>query len=372
MARVAVVPESDSRGPCPIRALADDPRAPARNAQSPVPMTIARLLLVFSPALALTASALFSYGTGVFPGKVIPPHGPIPMDVTRQLPGCAGTSACHRVFPGGNNLRIQVQVDAWSLDANQAMTVTTSSTGGTAHPQNWGGFIMEATAGAFTAGSNTQIDTPGQYVTHLLASNSNGRQWSYGYTAPATPGLVELYAVVNTVNGDGQADGSDVWGFFGINSGASINTPVRLYVNAPGVTRIGNPCTGSFGNVPVLGSKTNPTVGNPQFAIELHGATTSATAALLIGANPTWQSLDLSLIGITGCFLHVDALLNLALTTSAGDLLRGEGTATWPLPLPNDPSMRGQQVQVQAAIIDTNNGRALPITTTNGLRVTFQ
>jgi hypothetical protein len=34
--------------------------------------------------------------------------------------------------------------------------------------------------------------------------------------------------------------------------------------------------------------------------------------------------------------------------------------------------MRGQQVQVQAAIIDTNSGRPLPITTTNGLRVTFQ
>jgi hypothetical protein len=321
-------------------------------------------------ATILVTSLLHSSGSGVWPGLVIVGNGTVPLDVALAAPSC-GTTGCHRVFPGGLNLAVRCVPTARSLTPNQAISVTTSATGGQTIT-TWGGFVTQASAGTFTPGSNSQLAlTTASVVTHTAAINSNNRVWTFGYKAPATPGLVELYTVVNTVNGSGTADAQDFWGFHGYNGAANVVTPVRLYVNAPGVTPIGASCVGSFGQFPVLGCKTPPAVPNASFALELHGAPPTVTCGLMLGANPSWQPLDLGIIGITGCSLYVDALLTIGATTGIGDLFRAEGTATFALPIPNDAGLHGGVLQCQVAILDANNGRPTTITMTNGLSVTI-
>lgn len=315
--------------------------------------------------LTVATSVVWSYGSGAWPGKV-GTGGMVPLDVARKAPSC-GDIGCHRPFPGGLSLAVALAPTARSLVQNQTISITTSATGGQT-ASTWGGFVTQATAGVFTPGANSQIGSvAGDVVTHFNATNSNGRVWTYGYTAPATPGLVEVYTVVNTVNGDGISNALDFWGFHGFSSAATIATPVRLYVNATRVTPRGSSCVGSWGQYPVLGSKTVPNVGNAAFALELHGASPSAPFALVLGANPAWQPLDLTPFGIAGCTLEVDVLLNSAGTTTAGDILRAEGTATIPLPIPNDPALSGGNVQAQAVIVDANAPRPLKVTLTNGL-----
>ena len=49
-----------------------------------------------------------------------------------------------------------------------------------------------------------------------------------------------------------------------------------------------------------------------------------------------------------------------------------DGTAAFALPLPNDPALRGAQLQAQTVIVDPATARALPLTLTNALRVSSQ
>ena len=329
-----------------------------------------RLLLVFVPAPLLVTTLLVGYGNGVYPGYQ-GTAGTVPPNVTRAVPGC-GAAACHRLFPGGLSLAVAVAPSARALTPAQAISITTSATGGQTL-STWGGFCMEATAGTFSAGTNSQVPLPaGTVVTHTQALAANNRVWTYGYTAPTTPGLVELYTVVNTANGNGVPDAGDYWGFHGYSSSATQSTPVRLFVNAPGVAPLGDGCVGSWNQHPVLGSKQAPTVGNQNFALELHGAAPTSPVTVLIGANPAWQPIDLGVVGVPGCKLLVGPLVSLNTITSAGDMLRAEGTATVPLPLPNDPALRNGQIQVQAVIADANNGRPLPLTLTTGLAINIQ
>src|SRR5688572_17500268 len=230
-----------------------------------------RIALVLAPAVLVLSASLFSYGTGALPGTV-GLNGIVPIDVTRRVPGCAGNAPgpCHNAFPGGNQLRIDLVPTKRSLVPNEAISVTTSATGGVPHPQNWGGFCAETTSGTFSAGTNSQVSTSGSAISHVLASTNVNRRWTYGLTASTTPGPFEIYTVSNTVNGDGQPIG-DQWGFYGINAATSINVPVRMYVNAAGVVASGDSCQGAFGYFPVLGARTSPAVGNAQFAVEMHG-----------------------------------------------------------------------------------------------------
>jgi len=320
------------------------------------------LASVGSAALILAAS-LSSYGSGAFPG------GKIPNKACETTPSCG---KCHRPFVGGAGIKVSLKASALILSKGQKISVTSSATGGANHPQKWGGFASKNTAGKFTAGSTSQADASGQHLTHRLAFQSNGRKWVYGYTAPGKAGLVRLFTVVNTVNGNGRADGSDFWAFPGAFDSNTRSTPVWLYVLADKVKMLGAGCPGSYGNQPVLGSKVTPKVGASNFSLEVHGAAASAPFATFLGANAKWTPLDLSAIGVTGCKLLVDSLITLTGRTGGGTTMYGDGSASVSIPIPNNPSMRGATLQAQSAIIDTGNGRQTPITMTNGLSFTIQ
>ena len=124
---------------------------------------------------------------------------------------------------------------------------------------------------------------------------------------------------------------------------------------------------GSFGNYPVLGSKEAAAVGNASFGYEVHGAPVAAAGVMFVGVDPAFQ-VPLDGIGITGCTLFVNPIVNLPLATSAaGTSMRGDGTATIPFPIPNNQAFSGAAFTMQAVLIDPQNGRRIALTLTNGI-----
>ncbi len=87
---------------------------------------------------------------------------------------------------------------------------------------------------------------------------------------------------------------------------------------------------------------------------------------------PRIAPIDLSVIGIGGCGFWVYSAADASVPTAGGDPFRGEGTAVLTLPVPGIPGLRGVTLGAQAAIYDPLNGRALPLTITNGLLITLQ
>lgn len=313
-------------------------------------------LALVLPAVLLAVTQVRSKAGGIYHNSI-----------TRSAPSCG---QCHRSSPGAPAgfpaVRADLAPAARSLTGGQSISVTLTALGGQSGSR--GGFAADASAGRFTAGSGTNLHANGSAITH---DSPASRKWTFGYTAPATPGLVNLFAVVNTVNGNFKKDSGDFWAFHGADQTARTATPVRLFVNAQGITPFGRSCVGSFGNVPVLGAARAPRVGEQAFAVELHGAAPSSPVALLVGANPNFKPIDLGPIGIAGCTLYVDVAATVTATTGAGNAQRGEGSARFPMPIPNNPWLRTVELQVQAAIVDLRNGRRVPVTATNGLRVRF-
>jgi hypothetical protein len=322
-------------------------------------------LLVFGAcAGAVLVTSAFSSSLGVFPGAAFV------FGWSASTPSCG---ACHGNLgfpPGGNGLRVSVTPTARSLAFGQAISVTVSATGGAVNPNNEGGIAGFATYGTFVAGSGTQVGFQANDITHT--SKQNNRTWTFGYNAPTSrTGPTDLYFVVNTVDGDSLASVGDMFAFHNYDGTSTSSTPVRLFVNATGVTAFGSACVGSFLQHPVLGASQSPTVGNQGFAMELVGAAPLAPAAVLIGVPP-FPPFDLSAIGITGCTLYVNSLVSFSGATSAGDPQRAEGTASFPLPIPALAFLRGLALDAQVAIVDLNNGRNVPVTMTNALSIVIQ
>jgi hypothetical protein len=268
------------------------------------------------------------------------------------------------------------------LSPGQSISLTTSATGGVEDiipSRQAGGFATDATAGSFTAGPNSKVDGSGTKITHRSSFQSFGRTWAYGYTAANTPGLVEVYTVVNSVNGN-SSNAGDAYGFPGVDGSLPTNpvpTPLRLYVLPAGLEFIGEGCADGFGNVSVLGSTEVPSVGNGNFGLEIAGASTNQAVALYGSFNsPGFQPVDLGPVGLAGCLLQIELPILISGTvTSPGEARQGEGVGFMPFPIPADPIFLGETVELQAIYIDPSAaqvGRFLPATLTNGLRLTVQ
>ncbi len=316
-------------------------------------------VLAALPAAVFLLSPLWSRHAGILPGEGIPPADP---NLNRAMPSCG---ACHAATPGMGGVDVDVVLSARSLTPGQAITVTTSASGGQTASTN-GGFSSEVTAGTFSAGVSSRVGLAGLGITHQ-SSFTAVRAWTYGYTAPTTPGPVLMYATCNTVNGDILPGPEDWWAFHGGDGLEQIPTPVRLYVNAVRVTPVGDSCVGSWENHPVLGIQDAPNAGNANFAVELIGAAPFAPVVLMVGTP--FPPIDLGFMGITGCTLHVNPVITINAATGAGNVKRAEGAARIGLPLA--AGLRAA-VRVQAAFFDSGNGRPLAMTVTNALDVVIQ
>jgi hypothetical protein len=314
-------------------------------------------LAVF-PAAVLAGSLISSTG-GTLPGS-----SGIASDSARQAPSC---TSCHSGQIGALGVATRLSLSQLALAPGESVTVQLQVTGGPSGSR--GGFAAENSGGTFVAGTNTRINTSGRAGAFATHSGSNGRTWSFRYTAPSTPGLQRVYAVAMSADGSGRT--GDVIAFHGTDPTASVSTPIYVGVHAAGNQRLGQGCVGSFGNWPVLYATETPSVGNANYALQLAGAAPNANALFLLGL-PRAAPMDLTVIGAAGCGLWVDVLGSLSTTTTNGNAQRGEGTATGALPIPNDPALRGALLASQVAIVDPMSGRTLPITLTNGLTLRIQ
>jgi hypothetical protein len=288
----------------------------------------------------------------------------------QTAPACA---LCHNEFQiNANNLEVSLVPAERSLTPGQVVSVTTSATGGVANPFDYGGFSTEASSGTFTPVAGiSQLSFNPNVITHVDGRTDQDRTWTYDFNAPTTPGLVDVYTVVNTVNGDFDT-GGDIVGFHGPDN--MVNTPVRLFVNAQGVQPIGQSCEGGFGNYPVLGCPTPSQIGNTGFTVEVHGVPGGTPVWFFFGLDPNPVPLSVGAL-LPGCeFLTpLDAPNPLFVATATpGSGPRAEGVASIALPIPNLPTITpGDQFVVQGLVLDLNAPGQLPFTVTNGVVITL-
>lgn len=317
-------------------------------------------------SVLITVTTLMSSSGGVQSG------GAYPFNCSSQLPSC---DACHSgsaPSASGPTTTLVVANGRRALAQGEVIGVTTTVSGGVTG--STGGFVCEATAGAFTGnGTTSHVISNPLGVTHL---NNSTRTWTYTFTAPNTVGPVELTSVGLATDGSGT--GGDRFSFNGFDKTATSATPVQLFVLPAGVTNVGSGCADGYGNISVLGANGTPTVGNAGFAFQLLGASPGQFAVVWGGLNPAgFVPFSLSSMGFTGCTSYLANIIPSWTATTSGSASsvtaaqRAEGAAAFPLPIPNTAALHGQSFDVQAGYLDPSVAslRPMPLSLTNGLHL---
>lgn len=204
----------------------------------------------------------------------------------------------------------------------------------------------------------------------LSHTKDKQRKWNFTFSSTTT-GLCEWYAVGLAANGDGGKKG-DALGFYGPN-GKSPGNPFRIFVNDSQVTSYGNPCAGTQGFVPILGSAANATRGKT-FKVELHNARPGSVALGVLGvSDKTFGSLtlpfSLAVLGAPGCELNASMDIVQAQPTSGKGA--GYGVSAWSWPIPNEARFKGATLYFTTLVVDVGSNN-LGIVNSNGLKVIIQ
>jgi ELWxxDGT repeat protein len=125
------------------------------------------------------------------------------------------------------------------------------------------------------------------------------------------------------------------------------------------VEAYGRGCAGTGSRTPTLGAAGLPTVGNQAFAARLENGLGNTAVVLFLGLNQ-WS------VPLGGGCLSLVAAPYLLVAVAATD---GGGSATVPLPLPSDPSLRGGEVFLQALVIDPAGALGGQASLSPGLRL---
>lgn len=141
----------------------------------------------------------------------------------------------------------------------------------------------------------------------------------------------------------------------------------RIVFEPLGFPSFGQGCAGSGGNTPQLSASGSSAIGS-QFNLQLANALGAAPSLLMLGLSKReapFGSLPLALGG--GCELLQSADVTLAHTTSGTG--PGNGTATAPLAVPNDPQLRGAVLFAQALVFDPTTPAAFPFVTSAAIAI---
>ena len=150
-----------------------------------------------------------------------------------------------------------------------------------------------------------------------------------------------------------------------------INWVDDVVLGAPNSHVYGQGCQGTGGFVPVINSNNVPALNSTNYAIQVHDALAPTAALLALGAsNTTWNGIPLPFALGGGCSLHTGLTALFAQPTSGSG--PGMGTATQPLPIPNDPGLRGAQLFVQWLVIDAAAANPYQLAPTAGLAFFIQ
>jgi PKD repeat protein len=283
------------------------------------------------------------------------------------------------LFTGGNGLTaagcgnlFEVQVanpngiKVTSLDINTRAAVTTSVgidvyiTPGDylANQNNSELWVKVSTGNGASAGglvaTNIDVDdfylAPGKYGVYVVYlsggthyTNGNGTNQSYQNCDLK----IDLGVSKNTIF-SGSAFNPRIW-----------NGSIHYSTNdVAGNGRFGYGCAGSNAAIGDLSMDAEPMIGGTgNFTVTGTPNVPVAPGFLFIGI--TKQLMDLTPLGMAGCFLHTDMLLTLGIASM-------NGTATQPFGIPNNPAVVGAQALMQAAIVDPG-ANGLGVSVTNGL-----
>jgi PKD repeat protein len=117
-------------------------------------------------------------------------------------------------------------------------------------------------------------------------------------------------------------------------------------------------CAGSNSAIPHLSMSAEPKLGGSgNFTVTGTPSIPAAPGFLFVGS--TKQIIDLTVIGMPGCFLHTDTPISLGIVSL-------NGTATLPFTVPNSAPLVGVQVLLQAAVSDAP-ANVLGASASNGL-----
>ncbi|MHC4512923.1 MAG: hypothetical protein ACYTGW_21595 [Planctomycetota bacterium] len=137
-----------------------------------------------------------------------------------------------------------------------------------------------------------------------------------------------------------------------------------------GLTRTGMSCSDGAGKYGAHFSRTKPTVGNGNFALEGVILPPGASALLIIGVNKNFQSIELGPYGASSCYLHADSAVELLLKTTTGSA--SAGTFNLKVPIPNNSALKGTYARTQLAVADSSSTRGLKVVFTNALEIIVQ
>jgi hypothetical protein len=126
-------------------------------------------------------------------------------------------------------------------------------------------------------------------------------------------------------------------------------------------TLFGKGCPGTLFHVPQLGISGSPTLGSKNFAFTLGKALGGTQAFLAIGgSNTNWGPIPLPIPFGGTCKVLVS--LDLLNPVSVAGTGAGNGTASVPISIPNNSSLRGKHFYVQWAVVDPTAARRLAFT----------
>ncbi len=316
--------------------------------------------LLFVTVTLLPLSLALGHGSGIISGKQGDPR-----NLATAFPSCGN---CHNAFP---NFNVKFTIDSAMSVAPGSNVAIKATVGGANLNSTRGGFTMEASDGSFVAGLTTRIDTTNTGRAAITHVNTLQRDWSFAWTAPTIPGLVQIFATGNAVDGDGRNTG-DAWGWYGPMSNVP-GTPHRIFVNEASVTASGEGCPGTDGFKPILGMKTAPALGAPYVA-ETHTLPPTSVNVPLLGLSDTAFGalpLPLPLQGLGGgtCVLRVSIDITQAVIATGSGTGNGVANAVWGIP--NQASLRGLRLHHQTMTVDPN-ANALGFTFSNALTAAVQ
>jgi hypothetical protein len=204
----------------------------------------------------------------------------------------------------------------------------------------------------------------------LAVIDSNSSQVTvFDITVPSAPVvLAQANNTTGTPNGNTNGSGAVAWGAISGNTATlyamATNNGLQAFqfTLAPAATAVtyGTGCDGL-----TIGTNGVPTIGNAGFEIAVGNVPlVSPVAFIAFGSTVVNPGIDLTLIGMAGCFSYTSFDLGLFGTNP----LVGS-TGTYPLPIPNNAALAGSSLAAQGVSLSLLTSLALA--SSNGLQFTL-
>jgi len=132
----------------------------------------------------------------------------------------------------------------------------------------------------------------------------------------------------------------------------------------------GPACAQGTGATGTVFSNHVPTVGNADFSLEATGYGPSSPGVWFLGGNLAWVPLPLP-GAPAGCSLNTDVIITVPAMTGSGPVNSSStnGHAVLGIAIPNVPALAGGAFQGQFAAVDFSASAAIPVVSSNALKL---